>query len=60
LKAEQLDHRSVVLWENQLAAQMDTLQDLMMAEEMVENLVGSMVEGMVAMMADQLVALTGL
>jgi hypothetical protein len=32
----------------------------MMAEEMVENLVGSMVEGTVAMMADQLVALTGL
>jgi hypothetical protein len=32
----------------------------MMAEAMVENLVGSMVEGMVAMMADQLVALTEL
>jgi hypothetical protein len=32
----------------------------MMAEERVENLVGSMVEGTVAMMADQLVALTEL
>jgi hypothetical protein len=32
----------------------------MMAGAMVENLVGSMVEGTAAMMADQLVAQTGL
>jgi len=51
------DVYSVALREMQLVEQMDTMWEVIMVEEMVENSVCWMVEGMVVSMADQLVAL---
>jgi len=51
------DVYSVALREMQLVERMDTMWEVIMVEEMVENSVCWMVEGMVVSMADQLVAL---